>query len=459
MSIIIKSGSSGNTATVSAAGELAVGLPANPLTAGYAKITSSSGAPMNISDTGYVFTGQDNLLFVDQVDGNALNTTLWNSAVTTMTITQASGTINLNASTITTVSTAAQINSVKQISTTGAHPICVTFTAITNVGAQANAVREMGVGAATGTSAPTDGAFFRWASSGDLLAVINNGGIETTSVITPQPSDDVAHQYIVYIDNDRVLFLIDMMPVATIYRPAGQPFPLGSTRLPIFARVYTLGTTPATAPKLSIGQTIAVQCLLNQNRSWYDTIAAMGRGSFQAPLTAFAQTANHTNSAAPASATLSNTAAGYSTLGGKFQFAAAAGAATDFALFAYQVPNGYQLRITNVAIRAMNTGAANATTPTILDWALGVNSSGVSLATADSAGVTWAPRRIPLGMQSLTTTAAIGESATPNIDVAFGTPIFVDANRYLHVILSIPVGTATASQIIRGAVMINGCFE
>jgi len=48
--------------------------------------------------------------------------------------------------------------------------------------------------------------------------------------------------------------------------------------------------------------------------------------------------ANYANSAAPASATLSNTAAGYTTLGGQFQFAAVAGAETDYALFAYTVP-------------------------------------------------------------------------------------------------------------------------
>lgn len=53
-----------------------------------------------------------------------------------------------------------------------------------------------------------------------------------------------------------------------------------------------------------------------------------------------AQLENHTNSTAPTSATLSNTAAGYTTLGGRFQFAAVAGAATDYALFGFQVPAG-----------------------------------------------------------------------------------------------------------------------
>ena len=44
-------------------------------------------------------------------------------------------------------------------------------------------------------------------------------------------------------------------------------------------------------------------------------------------------TANHANSTSPSSATLANATAGYSTLGGRFQFAAILGAATDYARF------------------------------------------------------------------------------------------------------------------------------
>jgi len=38
-------------------------------------------------------------------------------------------------------------------------------------------------------------------------------------------------------------------------------------------------------------------------------------------------------------------------------------------------------------------------------------------------------------------------------------PLYVAAGTYLHIILRMPVGTATASQIIRGLVMINGYYE
>lgn len=194
-----------------------------------------------------------------------------------------------------------------------------------------------------------------------------------------------------------------------------------------------------------------------------ETMASIGRGSYQAPVT-FAQSANHANSTSPSSATLSNTVAGYTTLGGRWQFAALAGAATDFALFAYQVPTGYQLVIRGVAISSVNTGAANSiTVPTILDWSLGVNASAVSLATADAAATsgvpgTWAPRRMPIGIQALPTSSLLGATFSDLVR-RFDTPVVVDSGRYLHIILQVPVGAATSSQVIRGDVLINGYFE
>ena len=52
----------------------------------------------------------------------------------------------------------------------------------------------------------------------------------------------------------------------------------------------------------------------------------------------------------------------------------------------------------------------------------------------------------------------IGGAITP-IDVNLDAPLYVAAGTFAHVILRIPVATATASQIIRGLVMINGYFE
>jgi hypothetical protein len=205
---------------------------------------------------------------------------------------------------------------------------------------------------------------------------------------------------------------------------------------------------------------------LANNRSWETCRAGMEQSSVNnARGAAAGQTANYANTAAPASATLSNTAAGYATLGGQFQFAAVAGAETDYALFGFQVPlpsaaaAGKNLVIRGVRIEAVNVGAAVGATATVLQWGLGVGSTAVSLATADSATAgTRAPRRITLGMQVLPALGAIGQMAAP-VAVGLDAPLYVAAGTFVHVILKMPVGLATASQIIRGTVMINGYWE
>lgn len=459
---ILRGAVSGTGAEVDAAGQLKVALPPSPVAAGWVRIAGPSGAPLSITHTGHMIVGQDSLLISDQVDGAALNTNLWSSTATTFTITQASGLINLNAALSTAANGAAQINSVKQIAMYGGHSIAAAITAITNIAPQTNATIELGFGIASGTAAPTDGTFFRWSPGGNFVGVLNYGGVETLSNPIVAPSINEAHEYIIIVDNRKVMFMIDGVAVATVFKAAAQPFPVSTARMPLFARVYNGASSPSTAPRLQIGQTVVAQTVLNVNRDWVATLAGIGRGAYQSPVTAFAQTPNHANSAAPAVATLSNTAASYATLGGRFLFNAIAGAATDYALFGFQVPASYQLHVTDVSISAMNMGAAVATAPTILDWSLGLNASAVSLATADGAG-TWAPRRIPLGLQGFPLAAPkgptqIGDSA-PELTRHFSSPLVVDSGRFFHVILSVPVGAATASQQIRGDVVVTGYFE
>lgn len=240
--------------------------------------------------------------------------------------------------------------------------------------------------------------------------------------------------------------------------PAAKPTRLTQAVSPCSSACTTVGQRLHWAPQIYLGQMIASQDDLNQNREWSHTLALMGRGAYQSPVTAFGQTANHANSTSPVSASLSNTATGYATLGGRFQFAAVASAATDFALFAYQVPAGYQLFIDAIAVSLVNTGAiGSVATPTILDWGLGLNASAISLTTVDGAG-TWAPRRIPLGMQAFGLSAVIG-AMPPDIVRRFETPLVVDGGRYLHLILQVPVSAATASQVFRGDVLVSGYFE
>lgn len=193
--------------------------------------------------------------------------------------------------------------------------------------------------------------------------------------------------------------------------------------------------------------------LQQHEQTYTEAMARAGRNSVVLPSSG-AQLGNWANSTAPVAATLSNTAAGYTKLGGLWSAASIASADTDYALFAYQVPTGLRLFITGINISAtLVTGAANATTATILQWGLGVNSSAVSLATS-----TTGPDKVALGMQSVIASAAIGVQVGPAIDVLFPTPHVIESACFAHIILTIPLMTATSSEVLRGCVNVNGFF-
>lgn len=464
MALIQSPSTIGNIAEVDSDKCLTVSTTKDATKAGYSKLIDSEGNPIVTTENGFLKVSSANVQFFDQVDGSAINTNLYDPRISNMTIGQASGYWTLNSGQAVTANAYAIMQSNKFMPLYGTLPLIINFTAkVLNV-PEANGTIELGLGAVGTNVAPTDGAFFRWTPSGQFVCVLNNGGVETlSSAITP-PTTTVNHLYEIEIVEDHVVFAIDDVDVADIPTAAGQAYPFNAGHQQVVARVYNSGSSPSLAPVLAVGQVTVVQEDMNQAKTWDETVGQLGRGAYQLPVTDFSQTANHANSASPTSATLSNTAAGYTTLGGKWQFAALSGAATDYALFAFQIPAGYQLVVRSISISSANTGVAGSlTVPTVLDWSVGVNSSGVSLATANAAASsgtpgTWAPRRIPLGIQSFPTTSLLGAQVS-DITRRFDTPIVVDSGRYFHIILQVPAGAATGSQVIRGDVFVNGYFE
>lgn len=446
---------SGNVAAVDSDKQLAVRLNADPTKAGAVRLYDSNGDAIIVEENGALSVSQDELILSEQVDGTTLNTNKWTTSTSGMTIAQANGFIALNSGAAVTTNAYAILGSIMNVPLYGDMPVEFSFNAKINAQPQSNFTVEMGLGSASGASAPTDGAFFRWTSNGAFQAVVNNAGSETTAACTA-PASNTTLLFEITIAEDHAQFRIDDEVVADIVNPAGLAYPVAAGHQPVLCRVYNGGTSPAQAPILYIGQVLVRQIAVNLDRPWRDAMAAQGMGAYQSP-TLFTQTANHANSTSPASATLSNTAAGYTTIGGRFQFAAVVGAATDFALFAYQVPVPWKLYITAITISSVVTGTA-VVTATLLDWSLGLNASAVSLATADSPPTSWAPRRIPLGLQGFIASAGIG-TLSGDLSRRFDPPLVVDSNRFLHVILQIPSGAATASLIFRGDIMISGYFE
>lgn len=422
------------------------------------------GNAAQFADDGRIDTGRDVAIWQDRFVGTAVAAhNKWNQSILTQTTTVGAGAATLNASAITTINTYSNLQSLAKFRGYMDGDLYFHGRARPVNLPQTNATAELGFGNALTNATPTDGAFFRWTASGGFECVINRGGAETSVAMTA-PAANVYSNFSVKIDAEAMTCRwytpsSGAETRAVLNLDSGAPSAF-SEAPGILMRVVNGAVAPALAPQLVVGIVEANNKTLDLVRTPGMLSTVSGQSAVFTPTTG-AQATNHTNSTSPTSATLSNTAAGYTTLGGRWQFAAPAGAVTDFALFGYQVPTSYRLIVTGVAISSCNNGAAVATTPTELDWSAGVQSTAVSLATADAiaAAPTSAPRRITLGHQSFVVGAAVG-ACVPDLVRDFSqAPLVVDSGRFFHVIVQVPVGTATVSQVIRGDVTVAGYFE
>lgn len=466
-------------ANVDSAGNLNVITPTDIDNVGYVsivaeadpgEITTKTVRPLDPSMDYRLRVGIDNVLWDDIFNYTALNTSVYQGVTSTMTIALSGGSLNLNSGNATAASNVARVQSYKTFPCLGTFPTYIDYWFKISASAPTNGYAELGVGYAATTATPTDGVYFK-IDNGTLKGVINYNGVETSVTLLTYLTPNTVYHGLIVVSNDVVEFWIDVDSIPVKYgelsRSATNSGPSMNTFLPLLMRQYNGGGGASSAFQVQIHKVTVTLGDANIIRLWQNVISGMGLATLGNPHGSTAgQLANYANSAAPASATLSNTAAGYTTLGGQFQFAAVGSAETDFALFAYQVPAGTttqparNLMITGVNIYTFNMGAAVATTPTLLQWGLGLGSTAVSLATTDSATAgTRAPKRILLGAQTLAVGTAVGGAADKEINVQFNTPLCVEAGTYCHVIVKVPVGTATASQIVRGIVMINGYFE
>jgi hypothetical protein len=408
-------------------------------------------------------------LFQDLVDGATVNTQMWTQSLATMTAVQAARNMVLNSGN----SVAATVNAIHTsvrtfVKNRGA---ALRFSARVRFLAQTNGILECGFGAPTTTTAAiANGAFVRVKSTGAAVVGIAYNNTETLSadlvnVGTGAGQLNPNHYYDVSVIafDDSVRFIVrrsdgtlsgGIAEAALIdYR---LPFDVATIAewqalaVPVFFRIYHGATPPGTADQLIYsGVQVLAYDAAQFSKPWPDVLAGSGRGGVIHPATGV-QLANYANSAAPTSGTLSNTAAAYTTKGGQYQFAAVAGAETDYALFAFTIPTGRTFHVTGVRIGETTvTGAAVATTPTLLQWGI-ARSAAVTLATNTF--------REALGSQSLPVGHAVG-AVVPGFAWTPRTPFVVDSAQVLHIVLKMPVGTATASSVIRGTVVIDGYFE
>ena len=482
MSVIIKSGNSTDLMTVDSNKSAQVVMPLDESLAGFAALTAEvdSGSvtgsrltrALEANEDYVLRVGVDNLIFAEHFNGTTVNAGQWLQTLNNMTVAQANGYLTLNNTGATTNGYYAIVNSYKTAPFIGTQTTYIQFMANIEYPSATNKIMEIGVGYAATTAAPTDGVFFRWGADGTLKGVVNNNGSEilSTNPITP-PTTATTHNYLIALSWQAVEFWIDDILQSRIVVPVANGQATRSSAFPFVARVYNSGGSASNAPKINLSDIVVTINGAPLNRPYPMTRASFGENCNTGctTFTTLGTQSNWTNSPTIGSFTLTNgfaptgTNVNGATLGGLFQFAAQAGAVTDFQVYTYQVPagsvsvTGKTLYITDIRIDCINTGAAVAGTATVMHWALAFGGSAIDLATADAA-TTKAGRRMPLGTMGWIVGAAIGTAGNP-IAMNLMTPIPVYQGQYLQIIEQTVIGTATGSEVFRGSVSIGGFWE
>lgn len=402
---------------------------------------------------------------LENFEGATMNVQKWTATSTTFVPAQSTvGGYNFNNSNLTTANAVSVLQSQRLFYKHPRIPLQAKFRVRANISNNSNADFGFGVPATTTLLVPNGVAVrivnglwyavltFNNAELGTPQAILASDGVTQFSTANTN-----AEFYVVdiIVDDDNAVITVQNTLSGELVGTASVPVPLssltmwGATALPVYARVWNASSVPSVAPIFTLGYVQVLSTDWNATPDMAQLAGSLSLSAGRNPFTG-AQNENHTNSTAPTSATLANATAGYTTLGGRFQFAAVAGAVTDYALFGFQVPAGSRFLCEGIHIELYNTVVAVATTPTIFEWSMGFNSSAVSLATANIV-------RRQIGVQNFQVGAGVGACATP-LDANFITPEVVESGRFVHVILNMPVGTATATEIFRGNILIKGRF-
>lgn len=489
MSIIIKSGAAADLLSVDSDGSAYITTPTTASNAGFASLVSEADSgsvtgerktlAAEVNEDFNLRIGSENLIFWNNFNGSGQwDYFKWKFEVSTMSNpTCSGGFITMNSGGATAAGNYCMVNSWQtHVRFLPTQNLYLQFRAKVSNGKTSGKQAHIGFQyyLNSAKTIPSDGPHFLWDVDGTLkgICVFGSGAqpMQRKSVNLPMPTDDETHLYMMVVMWNKVEYWIDNVLCGTIETVG--PLPFRSQGGYFYSSVSNLVAT-AGAFKLAFGNIVISQGSSFNSRPWPETKAANYSLGFASgdPFSWSNQGTqnNNGNSTAHGAATLSNNAApsgGYTgtTLGGDFRFASINGATTDLIAFAYLVPAGTvavearTLFITDIQITTNTEGAAfDATTGTVLQWALGVGSTAVDLATTDGTAARQT-RRIPLGQQSWSPSSARG---TPGqvISWKFKTPLIVEQGTYLHVIAREILGVNTASLYYRGIVSINGYWE
>lgn len=476
-------GGNGNIANVTTNNELKVSLGLDPDTIGGVRLFSENddgshtGVPyLKSPETSLDFrlrTGIDTLVFTDEFNAGAQNTANWFHRTTTMTMVQSGGFLVTNNNLTAAITTGCSIHTHRIFTLAGGSALCLEVTAGITAAPLGGQNILFGFGnCSSATTRPGDGVWFELTSTG-LYGIQSYGGSITPTGIIRQISDFNIGQidkYALVVNTHEIQYWCNDILLGKVECATGSAQPFLATSINAFIQQFNSSAVSGSPQaQLKVG-TVSIQVQdIATNKTWAGQMAGMGLNAFQGQNGGtMGQTAQWSNTALPTAAAGTNTTAALGTgLGGLFQLNAMATSATDVIVSSYQNPLGSttqspgNLFIRGIWMDIVNTGAAVATTATILAIALAAGHNAVSLATTEAAsfanGTTKAPRRLPLGIAAFKVGDVIG--ATQRIAVDFETPVVVHPGEFVQVVAKPILGTATASEVFVFAIGFNAYNE
>lgn len=471
-------------ATVDTNGDVHVRTPQTEANAGFTQLSTEidSGSvtgsryvkALEASEDYRLRVGLDSPLFNHSFEGTVVAQDRFSQVVSTHAIAQASGYLTLN-SAASTAAGHAVVRSYRTFPLVGSYHVFAEIWAKPVNDTATNSVTEFGLGYATTTAAPTDGAFFRYNAGGQLMGVISYAGTETTVNLT-SPTTNNCHHYLIATHNEETEFWINDVLYGKIATPVAFAAPHQSSAQPFFARVYATGVM-SLARSLSIGFVNVTLGDAASNKPWGHIQCGLGGGAYQIqPGTASGPTLTRGVTATtgwPTSATAqtaptytATTAPATNSLGGLFVTPAISTMAdsADYPIYSYLNPAGTNvlpgktLYITGVRIGELIARTAASTNTSITVFAVGIGSTS-SATTATEGAAAIAARLVPVGQCFWPSTAAIGDTKggwTLDFSAA---PLVCPPNTYVQLIMR-QVGTVTSNTLtLQGTAAFMGYYE
>ena len=420
---------------------------------------------LEVEDDYRLITANEQLIWSDVFAGSALNTAKWTNTNATMTTTIVGGFAQLNAGLNTASGSNAILTSRKFLPIYKQNTTRLEWEAQFSQLPVTNNVCEMGLFTASGTTAPTSGAFFRVTSAGLFYAVVNFSGTEQQSSalnFSTLVNQNTTHSFLIYLNSTSVTFWIDNILVAEIENSAGQGASIDSMSGTVSFRTYnTAATSSAQVLKVGCVSASILGTSINQPfghiMSGNDQHSSQGQTGGTMGGTAISPNGALTATAVPSGTTV---AAGQTGLGGETLITMTMAINTPVIVFSYLNPAGTSalpgkdLYISGVTLQSTTVTAITAVAP-ILTWSVAYGHTAISLATTESV-TTKAPRKILLGCETLLLTAGTNNQRIAEDFV--NAPICVHPGEYIQLVLTNRSGTAATAGGLLVSCNITGYF-